>query len=389
MKDTLKVETSIEPLKIRILDRSELNADIIGAWRDLEERSDEKNAYLSPSFVLPASKYLTSEKGLLFVFVERCRHDNPKLLGFGAFKLAGATRSIPFPHLQAYRPPHSFLSGFLIDKLSLKQTCEAFFKWFCSPGNPGCAVEFINLCHESETAKQLHLAAADFNVPWFEYGKKRRAQLVLQRGEKCDLQNCISTKRKKNYRRCMRLLKNAGEVKWRILDGDCIDKFSIDRFLLLENMGWKGKKYTSLISKHSHRKFFYEMIENFSRKKRSFFTELLLNNEVIASTSNLISGNAGFAFKVGWHPAFSKMSPGILNEIEFLNNVQEALPEIAYIDSGAEEGSFIDALWPDRRVLVSGYFATKPFAMRIFPGIEYVRRIKRKLRKMLIKTDSV
>ena len=86
------------------------------------------------------------------------------------------------------------------------------------------------------------------------------------------------------------------------------------------------------------------MIDGFSRCGRVFFTELCVNHEVIASTSNVVSGNAGFAFKVGWHPGYAKLAPGLLNELELIRHAPTLCAELAYIDSGAAPGSYVDDL---------------------------------------------
>ena len=39
-------------------------------------------------------------------------------------------------------------------------------------------------------------------------------------------------------------------------------------------------------------------------------------DKTIASTSNMVSGRAGFAFKVGWDGRFRKYGVGILNAIQ-------------------------------------------------------------------------
>ena len=103
-----------------------------------------------------------------------------------------------------------------------------------------------------------------------------------------------------------------------------------------------------------------------------------MNGKVIASTSNLISGCAGFAFKIGWDEAFSKLGPGILNEVEFMKYFPELLPSIKYVDSGAGDGSFIEKLWPDHVSLVSGFYVSNPTMKPLLQGIDFLRKVKRR-----------
>jgi hypothetical protein len=54
--------------------------------------------------------------------------------------------------------------------------------------------------------------------------------------------------------------------------------------------------------------------------------------------------NAGFVFKVGWHPQYAKLGPGLLNEPELIRHAPTLCAKLAYLDSGAAPGSYIDAL---------------------------------------------
>jgi len=71
------------------------------------------------------------------------------------------------------------------------------------------------------------------------------------------------------------------------------------------------------------------------------------------------------------------MAPGLLNEVEFIQNAPTLCGGLSYIDSGALEGSFIDNLWTGRRMLVSGIFGTTPLGKKVLWGIDRIRRIKR------------
>ncbi|MBE0602785.1 MAG: GNAT family N-acetyltransferase, partial [Deltaproteobacteria bacterium] len=129
----------------------------------------------------------------------------------------------------------------------------------------------------------------------------------------------------------------------------------------------------------SHEAFFREAADCFREKGRLFFTELSVDGAVVASTSNFISGDAGFAFKIGWRPEFAKLSPGMLNEVECIRNAPERFGNLAFIDSGAEEGSFIDQLWTGRRGLSSGFFGTTPLGKNALSVVDRVRTLKRRL----------
>ena len=129
------------------------------------------------------------------------------------------------------------------------------------------------------------------------------------------------------------------------------------------------------------------MIENFNKDGRAFFTELRLNDEIISSTSNIISGNAGFAFKSGWDIAYAKYSPGILNRLTFMDDKEYVSKQLEYMDSGSSKESYINYIWPEKRQMHSGVYIRsnvgkliKPvLEFGLYPGFRFAQKIKHKL----------
>ncbi len=365
-------------LKVTAYGLHELDSRILQKWQDLEERAIESNAYLSPSFIVPALKYLTPSLRPLIICIESILGGDHRLAGVGVFEYKTGTRSFPLPHVRAYLSPHSYLSGLLIDKDIVEPTLTSFFNYFRS--FRGCyGIKFENRTADTQMAQQLDLVASHLKIPWIERKRKKRAILIIRKADGNLPVGPPLHKKSKSWRRSMKFLSNMGNVDWQLLSGKQIDRDCIDRFLNLEHRGWKGAEGTSLLSKPHEEAFFREMISGFAQNGRAFFTELAIDDRVIASTSNLISAKAGFAFKVGWDKEFAEGSPGILNEIELIENAAKAFPQLAYIDSGAEEGSYIDKLWTDRYALVSGFYATRALAKPVLAAVEYARSIKRAL----------
>lgn len=176
----------------------------------------------------------------------------------------------------------------------------------------------------------------------------------------------------------MKGLSQLGEVNWEMISHGEISSTHINDFLRLENLGWKRKKKSSLLSNPNDALFFQEMIKNFNGEGRSFFTELKINNQVIASSTNLISGNAGFAFKIGWNPAYAKFSPGIINEILLLENDNGDISNLEYIDSGTSgSNSYIDRIWNEKREIQTGIYIYSKFEKITLPIIEFSVKIKK------------
>ncbi len=366
-------------LRVRSLRFGELDPKIVAAWASLEERALESNAYLSPSFMIPALRRLGSLKELektIFVFIERPSRETTDLIGAGVFVRSSGTRRFPLPHLRAYGSIYSYLSGLLVDRDVAENVIRLFFRFFCGKDATWHGVEFAHRYAEGPQAELIAASANEFKASWHEHTQSRRAVFIPSEGGDGYIQANFSAHRIKELRRLRRRLEERGEVHWRTLFGADADEESVERFLQIEHMGWKGDKGTSLRSRPSHEEFFKEMILDFRQKGELFLTELSLDGSVIASTTNLVSGGAGFAFKVGFHPDYAEIAPGLLNELEFIRHAPALCGNLSYVDSGAEEGSFIDRLWTGRRRLVSGIFATTSMGKRVLSGVKRMRRFK-------------
>jgi CelD/BcsL family acetyltransferase involved in cellulose biosynthesis len=187
-----------------------------------------------------------------------------------------------------------------------------------------------------------------------------------------------SKRRAAELRRCRRRLTEVGVLDWLLIDEGALTE-AADNFLRLEHLGWKGDARTSLRSKAGDTAFFQACIRGLAAQNQVWFTELRLNGQAIASTCNFRSGGAGFAFKVGWDPTWRRYGPGWLNEAALVEAAPQACADMAYIDSGATAGSFIDELWPERRELVDLQLPLSMYGDLALRSLGLLRRLKRRL----------
>ncbi|KPK74098.1 MAG: hypothetical protein AMJ84_00810 [Acidithiobacillales bacterium SM23_46] len=365
-------------MEVSVRTPSELDERIIGAWAELEQRSVEPNAYLSPWFVLPALKHLEPRVPVVVILIERKGVVSRDLVGLGVYETVRRSGRIPMAHLRAFRSRHSYLTGLLLDRDCASEASRAYFR-FLRRDSSWHGVEVTVHPTDGQFGAIMTEAARKEDVAWYEYGRSRRAILMPAKCGEDYLRESVSSRELKDIRRRKRRLEELGTVTWRALAGQEVDARCIDRFLDLEHRGWKGEHGSSLRSNAGDEAFFREMATHFADHGRAIFTELAVNEVVIASTSNFVSGSGGFAFKLGWDPQFTRMAPGRLNEIELVRNGGSVFRDLDYVDSGAAEGSFIEDLWPDKRTLVSGVYASTAAARAVLGGMNHLRRLKRRL----------
>ncbi len=360
-------------VKARALSLAEVDAAFVAEWSDLERRAVGPNVFLSPHFVLPAVRRLEPD---LQPVLLAARDAGGRLVAIGVFRDRGASLRIPVRHLGAFRSRHSYLSGWLLDREHAAAAMDALVALLVRGGLPWHGVVFP-YAPADEGQRLMLEASARAGGHWFEFARRTRATLDVSAAGEPAIE-ALSSSRRKTLRRKRRQLEDAGPVEWRLRSGSDLGR-CVDRFLRLEDAGWKGQEGGSLLSTAAGEAFFREMIAGLAGEGRAFFTELSVAGTVVSSTCNLESGDEGFAFKIGWAPEYAAMSVGTLNEIELMRNAPACLRHLVRLDSGSEPGSYMDDLWKGRRILVDGFLATTAAGRVAARAAAVVRGVKRRL----------
>ena len=87
-----------------------------------------------------------------------------------------------------------------------------------------------------------------------------------------------------------------------------------------------------------------------------------------------------FCFKIGWNPEFASGSPGILNELNFLQYCRENLSDFRLADSCSKPGSYVEDVWPWKRRLTTGVFTTTRTGTLAANAMIQLKRMKRLLK---------
>jgi CelD/BcsL family acetyltransferase involved in cellulose biosynthesis len=361
---------------VRLLPIAQADDPFVAAWLDLESRAVEGNMFLSPHFLLPAVQYLSRARVLLLAIFRRDgAHEH--LIGLGAFVARPPTARFPLPHLDAFRSPHTFLTGVLLDRENHVLALEALGAYLSSPTVQWCGIEFRNKLADAALSHIHREHGPTFPLRWAEYSRQRRAILhrdtVSERHEALFSEGGLG----KDLRRKRQRLDKLGRSNARVLVGKEVTSETIENFLRLENMGWKGENKSSLLSQPKHADFFRDMAQRFSADERAFFCELRLEGRVIASSSNFVSGRTGFAFKIGWDPEFASVGPGLLAELELMRWLGGGGLDIDYVDSGSVEGAYIQRLWKSSTYLASGVLVGGNVGAAILPALNVARSVKR------------
>jgi len=363
--------------RVEVLGKSELDQAFLEQWSELEANALEANAFQSQHFIIPALRYLTPAIAPTFVAIYLRQSRADKLVALGTFQQSPGVLNYPRKHKLAYSCLHSFLGGILVANDYADAVIEVMFEFFKRHKNTWHAVQFRQIPGDGELFQLMTKASNSLGYSWRTTGKTERAYLPLEGCAKSCISEFISSKRLANMRRLKRRLGEKGKLEWRCLKGKQVDSRVISDFLKLEDAGWKGEQGSSLLSNDAERRFFNEMTRGFVNAGQALFTQLRLDGKPIAVTSNYVSGNAAFAFKLGWDPEYAKFSPSVLNILSFTECARDHCYGLEYVDSGSKKDSFIDKLWSGRRTLVTGYFTFSESAKFLLESIQGAKALIR------------
>jgi CelD/BcsL family acetyltransferase involved in cellulose biosynthesis len=356
---------------------AELDDDFVCRWQRLEESSVGENAFLSPHVVLPAVRHLTTVDTEPFLITVESR-DESRLLSLGVFEDCCASSLMPCSHLRSWQCEYAFLDGMLIDRAAAAEAATYFFAWIADRAQHWNGVAFDKLPEDGAASGVLRQAADAAEATWFEDSSIERAAVMPSELPDDPLTLC-SKKPRQNFRRNLRRLGDHGAVDVEfITDRDRIADCT-QTFLELESAGWKGEAGSAMASQPDRAAFARELIARFADDQRAVFTMLKIDNRPIGVSLKLLAGTTLFAFKLGWAPEFAKHSPGAVTVGEVMRQVRDILPQVTELDSCSRPGSDIESLWPHRRRLVSGVFASTPTARLATGALTRIKRLKRQI----------
>ncbi len=362
-------------MSLRPLDRG---AEFVAEWSALEREALEGNAFLSPNFVLPALRWLTPRRTVLALSARL----GGRLVGLGVFEPRAASSRVPMLHLRSYGCEHTYLSGLLLSRDCAEAAANAMFVWLRRWRRVWGGVEFSLRPADGPLAEVMAQASAAAGTPWHAYVDFERATVVPAEVNDVAMAAWWSKNQRKKRRRSQRALEATGPVTYVTRWGCRGTDAETERFLELEGMGWKGEGGSALNSAPHREAFFRAMVDGFGATGDNYFSQLRSGDTVVASSMNLVSGDVGFGFKIGWHEDFAEASPGTLHEFEYVGTAAQELERLAFVDATSDADSFVDKIWPHRRQITSGVYASGRASGVAINGLLRARReAKRRWRR--------
>lgn len=336
-------------LWVRTSRLSDLNAEDFRRWESLAERALDPNPFLAPSFISALCRRVVDPQSIVVLIVEG--PDAECWRACGVFRESEITSTSPLVYLEALRTDYSFLDGMLVDREHSDAAIEALF-YELSAQRRWHGLRMRMLHRDSPFARRFDATARRLGMVRFKRDEIERAEISLEHPITVDsLLAACSKSRRKKLRRARRVLEELGEVRFELSAPGPDEQECVDEFLGLERLGWKGEVGTALGGNPATEEFFREAVRGFCPTRDAWFGRLLLNGRAVASTCNFRAGSTLYAFKIGWDPRFEDGLPGYWSELELACAAQRYDPNLERIDSCSSSGSYVESIWPGRRIM--------------------------------------
>ena len=308
------------------------------AWERLAGHAVEANAFFAPGYSLPAygcdnhmrPRAITAHAGA-----------SRQLIGLLPVVSAWSALRLPVPALIAHQP-YSPLTVPLLSREHAETAAGALIDAAAAHGARLLVLPAMTL--DGPAYQALLDAMAKRGLVATIQNRHQRAALDATQDAEAYLRGGLGSKRLKELRRLRHRLDEEGAVGFALHCETSAVAAALERFLVLEAMGWKGAGGTGLGQSAEDAAF----VRSAAAQGMFEIAELTLNEQVIASGIVMRQGDRAFFFKIAYDEKLSRYSPGVQLTLE-LTRLFAADPTIALVDSTADAGHpMIDHVWRER-----------------------------------------
>ncbi|KRC34287.1 GNAT family N-acetyltransferase [Oerskovia sp. Root22] len=368
----------MSPVTSRLVRLSDVTPAEAGRWADLVDRALEPNPFLSPAYLLSASRWLTRTSGILLLVVERDDrmiallplsredrfHGTPLRYATtaGAFLKDDAPLCAPLVDTEQATVALDGLLGFLADR---RNGVPPLVEITLLPGNGGL--------HEA-----LHDACRRAGVPMLERSRFERA--FLDRASDAPApRDALSRSKRKQVERLTRRLEEATGSSLVMEDrGD--DARAFETFVALEAAGWKGdvdQDGGALEVTPGAVEWFTDVTDGLRERKNLRLLTLTAGEDVVYMSLLLGAGGSLYSLMDTYDERFAKFSPGVIGRVmeqEFVlgRTTADRFDPCLHPKNVGPSG-----LYRDRRTLVGVVLATRGLLPRLLVrSVPTLRRLR-------------
>lgn len=348
MSDASRTDTSV--IVAKTID------DLQPHLADLQRLADsavEPNAFYEPWMLVPALRWLYPTRGLQMVLVFRPIESGtqPRLIGFFPLEVKNVYNHFPVKTLSLWRHKFCYLCTPLLHRQYAREALAALMTWIESKNRQGKILEFGQVRGEGP-AHDLIVERLWTNAnPTLVDARWVRPCMYRASSAQDYLDRSLSTRHQKDLQKKEKKLCQVGKVKHSSPENVADAGRWIQRFLIMEAKGWRGRRGLAVSSQASCSQFFQEAMKNAWDAGRLRMIGLTLDSSLIAIKINLACTGGAFAFMITYDEAYSAYSPGLLLEVENIRRFHQDASS-TWMDSCADQNSpLFTRVWSDKRTI--------------------------------------
>jgi len=381
MSSKLSLIASTDPTTRTTL--TDLTTVPVAAWRALHRRAIQPNAYFNPLWALPVARFARGRDGALALLAWD-QTDSDRLTGLMPVRWARRALSVPVPLLVGWNG----YASLAIPTLDRACAVEAAGGLLDAARKAGARALFLpGTATEGAAFAALKHALPDRRLTFDVMRSFRRAALDTTQDGDVTLRSALGAKKLKELRRQRNRLEDAGTIRFEIASSADDIASALERFLLLEQKGWKGLRGTGLGQHEGDTAFIREASAALAAEGLFEIVSLTRNGATIASGLILRDQDCAYFFKIAMDESEARTSPGVQLTLDLTRQLC-ADAGIRLADSSADgEHPMIDHVWRERIEIADVFiplYPSDPVAAAIkallrarYAAIECVRTMKR------------
>jgi CelD/BcsL family acetyltransferase involved in cellulose biosynthesis len=308
-------------------------------WDDLAGRAATDNVFFSPSFVLPAVRFLGGKA----IAVATLRGDDGRLLATAPYHRIRFGHVLPGARFWAH--DYAPLGAPLLVETESEHAAQGLID---AVATERMCVIVPDLPLMSATAAALAGAARLSGRPLAFLDEHQRATVTRPGADAPALRSDLSRRRRKELARQMRRLADLGTVTVEATVNPAELPARFEEFLALERTGWKGRRETALASRAETAGMGRDLAARLAAERAMRIDAIRVDGKPIAMLVTLIGGSTAYTWKIAYDESFARFSPGAQLMLAVGSSIFSD-ERIRQIDScAASNHPMIDHLWHER-----------------------------------------
>ncbi|RXR26836.1 GNAT family N-acetyltransferase [Oerskovia turbata] len=347
-------------------------------WADLVDRALEPNPFLSPAYLLSASRWLARTADIVLLVVER----DDRMIALLPLSREERFHGVPLRYATTagtFLKDDAPLCAPLVDTEHAATALDHLLGHLADRRNGfPPLVELTLLPGEGALSDALHDACRRAGVPMIERSRFERAFLDRASDAPAPLEALSRSKRKQVERLARRLEEAVGSAL--VWEDRGEDPQAFQDFVALEAAGWKGdadRDGGALAVTPGAAEWFTDVTDALRDRKRLHLMTLVAGDEVVYMSLQFAAGNTWYSLIDTYDERFARFSPGVIGRVLEQEHILAHTAVDRFDPCLHPKNAGPTSLYRDRRPMVGVVLATRGLLPRLLVrSVPTLRRLR-------------